>query len=399
MCTNRWFTGYLALGFTMLTPGGAEPRIDPVTVRTASELRQAVQQARPGTEILLAPGEYPGGFQFANLRGEPGCPIVIAAADPTRPPSIVGGGTGIHLTDPAHVELRDIAIRGATANGINIDDAGSFDTPAHHIALRGLRITDVGSRGNQDGIKLSGVDDFRIEGCTIERWGTGGGSGIDMVGSHRGVILGNSFRHSDTTGSTGVQAKGGTTDISIVRNRFENAGGRAVNIGGSTGLAYFRPPLAEVGEHYEARHITVENNWFIGSACAVAFVGVDGATVRHNTIYRPKRWALRILQENRAPGFVPSRNGKFAENIIVFHTSEWSSGGTNIGPGTAPATFRFERNVWYCLDAPERSTPALPASETGGTYGRDPLFRDPSRGDYRPQAASPARHAGVQGIE
>ena len=37
----------------------------------------------------------------------------------------------------------------------------------------------------------------------------------------------------------------------------------------------------------------------------VAFVGVDGATVRHNTIYRPRRWGLRILQENRAAGLRP----------------------------------------------------------------------------------------------
>jgi len=80
----------------------------------------------------------------------------------------------------------------------------------------------------------------------------------------------------------------------------------------------------------------------------VAFVGVDGAEVRFNTIYRPERWAFRILQETTAAGFVACRNGRFTDNIVAFHSSQWSSGGVNIGPNTAPGTFQFARN-WWCL--------------------------------------------------
>mgnify|MGYP006193671343 CR=1 FL=1 len=40
----------------------------------------------------------------------------------------------------------------------------------------------------------------------------------------------------------------------------------------------------------------------------VAFVGVDGATFRHNTIYRPTKWVLRILQESQEPRFVRTRD-------------------------------------------------------------------------------------------
>ena len=109
-------------------------------------------------------------------------------------------------------------------------------------------VRDIGPTGNRDGIKLSGVDDFRVEGCTVERWGSGG-SGIDMVGCHRGEIVGCTFRHGDTTGDSGVQAKGGSRDVVIRRCRFEHAGQRAVNLGGSTGLAFFRPKP----EGYEAR--------------------------------------------------------------------------------------------------------------------------------------------------
>lgn len=369
-----------------------------VLVRNADEFRRAVNQATPGTRVLLAPGTYPGGFFFSDLRGETNQPIVIAAANPAHPPIIEGGGTGLHLTRPASVELHGLVIRNMTMNGLNIDDGGSSETPAHHLLLHGLRVSDVGPGGNHDCIKLSGVQDFQVEQCHIENWGTGGGSGIDMVGCHRGLIQSNLFRHTDTAGSTGVQAKGGTSKINVRQNRFENAGGRAVNIGGSTGLQFFRPPLKPGETHSEARDIQVEGNTFIGGGAAVAFVGVDGARVRFNTIYHPQRWAVRILQETRAPGFVSSRNGEFTDNLVAFDSRDWVEGGINIGSATAPKTFTFARNWWYCLDEPARSRPRLPLQEAEGVYGEDPLFRDAAQGDVRLQPGTPASKVGAEGL-
>jgi hypothetical protein len=389
------YGGFLAM--LLARPGFAQS--DPkAVVHTADELRAAVSKAAPGSQIRLAPGEYPGGLYFGGVRGGPGSPIVIAAADPEHPPVIRGGTEGIHLTDPCWVELRDLTLIGAARNGLNIDDGGSYDSPAHHIVLRGLAVREVGTNGNHDGIKLSGVTDFRVEGCTIERWGVGGGSAIDMVGCHRGVIEGSLFRHSEATGNTGVQAKGGTTEVIVRRNRFENAGARAVNIGGSTGLQFFRPPLKAGEDHSEASDIVVEGNYFTGSGAPVAFVGVDGAVVRYNTIYRPARWALRILQETRSEGFVPSRNGVFTDNIVAFRFDEWVEGGVNVGPGTAPATFAFARNFWYCIDDPAASHPVLPTEERGGVYGTDPLFRNAEAGDLRLHDGSPASRAGAEAL-
>jgi formylglycine-generating enzyme len=369
-----------------------------VFVRNADEFRQAAAQAKPGTRLLLSPGTYSGGFYFSDLQGETKLPIVIAAADPANPPVIQGGGTGLHLSRPAFVELHDLVISNVTINGLNIDDGGSFDQPAHHLVLRALKVTDVGPGGNHDCIKLSGVQDFRVENCQIERWGTGGGSGIDMVGCHRGVIESNLFRHTDTVGSTGVQAKGGTSQLTVCRNRFENAGGRAVNIGGSTGLQFFRPPLKAGDLYYEAKDIRVEGNIIIGGGAPVAFVGIDCASVRFNSIYHPKRWAVRILQENREPGFVPSRNGEFSDNLVAFDSHDWGEGGVNIGPGTAPETFTFARNWWYCLDAPARSRPKLPVEEADGVYGKNPLFRDAEHGDVRLQPGTAANRVGADSL-
>jgi hypothetical protein len=370
-----------------------------VSVHDAKTFRDALARARPGQRIELAPGEYDGGITAANLHGVPDRPIVITGSDPQRPPVIKGGNEGLHLVNPQHVEIRDIIVTGARHNGINIDDGGNMQVTAHHVTLRHIRVHDLDRNGNHDAVKLSGVRDFLVTGCVFERWGASSGSGVDMVGCRQGRIEQSVFRHQPATATaanTGIQAKGGTRDIVIRRCRFEHAGGRSINIGGSTGLPFFRPPLDTWdGPRWEARAITIEGNTFVGSGAPVAFVGVDGAVVRFNTIYHPGKWVLRILQETTAPGFVPSRAGVFTDNIVVFRSDQWGQGGCNIGANTDPGTFQFARNFWYCSSAPGKSQPRLPTDEIGGVYGVDPQLTAPGQGDFKPRPGSPAMKAGA----
>lgn len=362
----------------------------PLTVANTQQLREELARAKPGETIRIAPGDYRGGFNGRGLHGEPSKPIILKAADPKRPPVFKDGTEGLHLSQVSYLELHDLIVIGATGNGINIDDGGTLDRASHHILLRNLVIRDIGPIGNRDGIKLSGVDDFRVEGCTVERWGSGG-SGIDMVGCHQGEIVGCIFHHGDTTGDSGVQAKGGSRDIMIHRCRFEHAGQRAVNLGGSTDLPFFRPKP----QGYEAKAVTVEDCTFNGSMTPVAFVGVDGAVVRQNTIYRPRRWGFRILQENRELGFVPCRNGHFTDNLIVYRSGEMVLP-INVGVATDPQSFTVARNAWYCMDVPEQSRPKLPIPEIDGLYGVDPGFRDAEPGDLRLRPDNPVRSAGAR---
>ena len=366
--------GWRVLSALCALAGSTELLGEDVHARNRSELVAAVRHATPGTRIVLAGGNYGAGFYFKDLRGEEDKPIVLAAADTNNPPVFQHGGTALHLSNPAYVELHGLVLRNLEHNGLNIDDGNAPPESARGVVLRNLRISDIGGDGNNDGIKLSGLWDFRIVGCTIERWGTRGGSAIDMVGCHRGLIENNIIEHNDPAppNCTGVQTKGGTSEIVIRSNRFDNAGGRSVNIGGSTGLPFFRPPLVEGEDHFEAKDIIVERNTFKGSIAPIAFVGVDGAIVRFNTIEHPGRWAIRILQETKAPGFVPCRNGQFTDNTILFRSGNWAEGGVNIGGGTAPETFTFARNQWYCEDDPGRSRPKLPTPEQDGVHGRAP---------------------------
>lgn len=350
---------------------------DVVRVTSLAELRAAFDRARPGTEIVIAAGTYEASFFGQDRHGTQERPIVIRGESAASAPRFIGW----QLSSVSHLHLRDLQFRGAKSNGLNIDD-GRKPGSSHHLRLERIQVSDLPT-GNHDGIKLSGLDDFEVIGATIERWG---GSAIDMVGCHRGMIRDSTFRQG---GDNGVQAKGGSSDIRILNSRFERPGHRGVNLGGSTGLEFFRPKDAS----YEAKNLTVERCVFVGGVSPVAFVGVDGAVVRNNTIYRPERWALRILQESTAPRFVPSRNGVFEKNIVVWHSGSWASGGVNVGGGTAPETFRFEGNFWFCFDQPARSRPQLPTPETGGTYGVDPMLTDAESGDFRLRPGS--RAAGV----
>lgn len=368
------------------------PQTETVRVKTSDELQQAVQEAKPGTNILIEPGDYRGGISISNIHGTKDRPIVIAGASPRNPPKLTGGNSAMQLSSVSYIEIQDIIIEKATANGLNIDDGGTITKPSHHIKLSRLIVSEL-PKGNHDGIKLSGVDDFEVKNCKVAKWG---GSGIDMVGCHRGVILECEFRDG---GDNAVQAKGGSSEITIRKSQFIDAGQRGVNLGGSTGAAYFRPALDKMGaEKYEAKSITVEGCTFVRGGAAVAFVGVDGADVRFNTIYNPGRWAMRILQETRDSGFVPSRMGVFTDNLIVFTSTNWSASGVNIGPDTDPGSFKFARNFWFCSDEPTRSKPTLPTAEEKGTYGVDPLMMIEPKGMVKVGWGSPAVNVGAQGF-
>ena len=337
-------------------------------VNSMSALQSALRTARTGDRILVAPGTYRGTVRAANLRGSAREPIVIAAADAKSPPVFSGRSSAFHLTDCEHVVLRNLHVTGCTLNGINIDDGGSKETPSKHIVLEGIVIENTGPRGNHDALKLSGVDHFKVKDCTVRGWG---GSAIDMVGCHDGVIQDCRFEgKANHSQSNAVQAKGGSARLKIRGNVFLNAGQRGINIGGSTGLPYFRPKVTA----YEASEVEVADNIFIGSMAPVAWVNADGGHVHHNLVYHPEKWVVRILQESRGEPFLPCRGGVFEDNLVVFDRRVRVF--ANVGTGTEPNSFTFRRNAWYQSDRQGGALvlPPLPTREQNGIYGVNPML-------------------------
>ncbi|MFE6257403.1 nitrous oxide reductase family maturation protein NosD [Agromyces sp. NPDC057865] len=107
-----------------------------VDVSSAKELEQALEQARPGDVIGLAPGRYEGEFVLA-ADGEAQHPITLCGT----PESVLdGGGTDggyvVHLDGASYVVLKGFAVE----NG----QKGVMADATTHSVIRGLRVAHIG---------------------------------------------------------------------------------------------------------------------------------------------------------------------------------------------------------------------------------------------------------------
>lgn len=377
-----------------VAPSGSNDTGEGSRTNPYQTLSRALQGLQPGEAIRLLPGTYAGGMSVAKVAGTSNSPVWLGGVPGLARPVIQGGSTAIHFSRVRYLVVENLEIGGATGNGLNCDDGGDYANAdaTRHLLFRNLFIHDIGTGGNNDGLKLSGVNDFLVLDCEFARL-SAGGSGIDHVGCHRGLIARSTFTDA---GSNAVQCKGGSEDIEIRANRFINGGGRAVNIGGSTGFQFFRPPLSRTTPNSEARNIQVVANLFRGGDAPVAFVGAVNSLVANNTIVEPRRWILRILQETVSSGgftFLPCGNNQFMNNLVFFDRSQISTP-VNIGPNTDGASFEFAHNLWIAANQPNHSRPTLPAVEAEGVYGLNPLFRDAAAGDFSVPRHSPAAGKG-----
>lgn len=343
-----------------------------------TNITAAAGAADPGDTILMHRGIYAGNQQLRGLQGTANHWVYILAAE--KGAVVFEGGTAAWKgSSAAYLHIEGIVFTGQTGNGLNIDDGSNAASPAHHIVFRHCTFRNIAATGNNDLLKLSGVDDFSILQCTFLN-GSPGGSGIDMVGCHNGVIRQCRF---ENMGANAIQMKGGSRNILIEGCLFKNAGSRAINLGGSTGIAFFRPADAS----YEAAELKVYSNVFTGSEVPVAFVGCIQSEVINNTIYKPGRWVIRILQENKDTlRFAKCGSNSFRNNMVYVDSQLRTA--CSIGPGTAAESFSFSNNLWFYAGNAGWPGPQLPAAEKNGLIGKDPMFGDADKGDFTIAAGS-----------
>lgn len=343
-----------------------------LVVTNASEFANALASAQPGDQILLAPGTYGGGHYRYGLSG-----VTIRSQDPGDSAVIQGGSNCIQLSSPTDVTIEHLIFEDATGNGINIDDNGDWPAGvADNIILRDIVVRNIGPSGNRDAIKLSGVEHFLVDRVTVENWGDGG-SAVDPVGCHFGVVRNSLFISTiATVNGSCVRPKGGSKSIRVLGNKIVQPAGRTMQAGGSTGPAFFRFVPADAD--YEADDITFAGNLVLGGTSAAAYVNIDGGQIRFNYVEAPSNWIIRILNENQGASIVDTQNGVFADNLVVYDNGLSTT--VNIGPEVLANTFTFARNTWYNRDTggpASQAALALPVTEANGVYGVDPAI-DPN---------------------
>ena len=345
-------------------------------VKNSTELSKLSKDLKPGDKIILTSKSYSGGITLSNIKGTENRPIIIEGKGPENT-VFENGSQALHLIDCHNLILTGFTVKNFSINGINADDGGSQQNPSSGLVFKNIQVLEIGPRGNHDGFKFSGLHNFQVENCYISGWG---GSAIDMVGCHDGKIISCEIvGKSGFEQSSGIQIKGGSKNIKVLKNRFNNAGMRAVNLGGSTGLQWFRP----LGADYEAKEIEIAGNTFTGSMSPIAFVTSTDSHVHHNTFINPDKWVFRILQETKDPKFIKCQKGKVEANIFVFNSNMRTF--VNIGPGTLPDTFEFTGNIW--IDELGRRKPQLPVREKDGHYNVDLKLEKQKDGSYTVQSS------------
>jgi hypothetical protein len=388
-----------------VSPAGSDTGGNGSAASPFGTIGRAARGIVPGTAIYLHAGTYPGGTFLANVQGTPTQPIWIVGAPDEARPAIRGGGEGLHLTKPRYVVLQNLEVADTADNGINVDDGDDVANPdaARFVLIRELDIHDTGKNpsGVADCLKISGLNDFFVLRSRFTRCGSGpesGAVGVGGVGVHRGRV---DFNQFFSNGYGGLQFKGGSHDIEIASNWFQDTGWRGVNMGGRTGERFFRPPLSASGINYEAARIRVVANIFEGSEAAASFTGCLDCEFTHNTVVNPSKWAIRVLQETVTSGayrFARAANGVIAANIFYFRRSDVNAGeDINVGNNTDVGTFVLAGNLWYAHDEPAQSAPRLPGfrgTQAGSFVGASPDFVKPDADDFHLKAGSVARGAG-----
>ena len=390
------------------------PNLD-IVAHTEAELSAVLATPlAPGTVVRIAPGRYVGYHQLGNQAGTAAAPIVITALDPQNPPVFADSiNVGLQVINCSYLTLKNLRFENNGDIGLHVvwtpPAERSYDimSPSNHITVEDVTILNTGTAdaGNHDGLKISGIDYFTVRNVTVQTWGAGGGSGMDIVNSQYGLIEDSHFAFPNRPPAGliyGMTMKCGSRDIVVRGNYFDDAGIEVIQIGQDSGLYGFRNPIGTVladGSvlNYEARNIEVYGNTIVGGGFPIMWMKSTQTYVHNNTIVMPEpsvwvsgypdaisRSILKITSWTN-DGLLRANHGRFENNLIVYNYGGLASWGQpfvrylNDGDPSL-ATFTFASNAWYQLDVASQGLHlpntvgdlGLPTAETNPVYQVDP---------------------------
>jgi len=257
----------------------------------------AIAALRPGDELALKPGDYPGPCKVRRS-GEAGLPVVVRAANIKERPRIVYDG----------------------------GNANALEIYANHIIIRGLEFGPT--QQDIDAVRIYGGNDIAIEDCVFKRLG-----GIAIVANHdsvRGLVA----RRNTITDSSATAMYFGCHDGSecivsnllVEFNTIARVDAPAGQVGygiqvklNSSGVIRHNmivgtkgPPIMVYGARDENRATIVEHNYVNGSRTSSGIVvGGGPAIVRFNVAKNNADAAVALEDYNRRGllrGIVVARN-------------------------------------------------------------------------------------------
>ncbi len=265
-----------------------------VRVHAFSDLLTACRTARPGDEILLAPGIYRiiGRTRIA-IENRPG-PVTVRG-ETSSPADVIVEGAGqddpsvqmaFDLDDSPRWTFENLTVRNTYYHGFKFN-SGSTDCVLRNVVMRDHG--ESGVKGTSNPTLGRYRDRLLVDHCDIGFSTDRGGTrsvveGIDGVGVKGWIVRNCRFLNVRHPGSVAyaVFTKGNSIDTLIDSNRFENCDIGASFGGGGTGPKFFR----DNDRTYEHRRGEIRNNVFV--RCRDAGVYINKGTdcrVDNNTLF------------------------------------------------------------------------------------------------------------------
>lgn len=258
--TKRQITCLVSIAVAMASGlGAAAPSHGAAThaVHPGESIQEAVDAAKPGETIVIAPGTY----RESVLVTKPGLTLRGSGAATVIKPA------------PAAATARAANVCAQAGNGICV--MGSADKDVGGVSIRSLTLSGF----KKNGIWASGTDRLTVRSVITEKNGTWG---IGQQKSTRGVFRNNTARDNGDAGiflANTIDQEGGATDT----KRALIAGNHLT--GNRIGVTLRR-----------VRNLTLRNNSMTGN-CGGVFVvgdeskpGAGAMTIRSNTIYKNNKF-------------------------------------------------------------------------------------------------------------
>lgn len=242
-----------------------------------------------GWRLNLLPGAY-SALYAGNRYGTFQYPLILQAVD--GPGTVTVNGS-LSLDTCSYVYLLDLTISPPASATLH---HGLHISASHHILVRGVTVTGVGSLSGRttvkEGLKANQSQYLYVENCDLSNaWD----NALDFVAVQYGHVL---FNKIHTSASWAGYVKGGSAELNIEGNEFYDSPVGGFIVGGSTGFEFVVSPWL----HYEAYNVKFVNNVIHDTGgAAMGTAGAYNALLAYNSLYRVSTAAppIRVAQGER----------------------------------------------------------------------------------------------------